>query len=70
MTHEEQLMIVQTAAELKESLLYAIKMYNDDKEVNPEYLRGQVELSMFLLGETSDNEELYAELENAVKENN
>lgn len=41
----------------------AIYLYNNGS-TNAEYLRGQVELAMYLLGGTSDDEELRIELEN------
>jgi|SanBayMetagenome_1026888.scaffolds.fasta_scaffold08439_5 hypothetical protein len=51
---------------LKDELIYAISIYNDDKEANPEYLRGQVELAMFLLDAEHDDENTYLELQNAA----
>mgnify|MGYP006274354761 CR=1 FL=1 len=56
---------------LKQWIKNAIYLYNNGSD-NAEYLRGQVELAMYLLGGTADDEELRAELEGFAmnKENN
>jgi hypothetical protein len=47
-------------SELLERVKSAIHLFNGGSD-NSEYLRGQIELAMFLIG--SDDEELRAELE-------
>ena len=46
---------------LKQWVKNAIYLYNNGS-TNAEYLRGQVELAMYLLGGTSDDEEFMAEI--------
>lgn len=48
--------------QLKGLLLEGIRLMNDGSD-NAEYLRGQVELAMFVLGATYDDNVLVAELE-------
>lgn len=50
---------------MKEELKQAIYLFNNGSD-NAEYLRGQVELAMHLLGYTDDGDELRAELEESA----
>jgi len=47
--------------DLKASLIEGIRLHNEGSD-NPEYLRGQLELAMFLLGATYDNNEIVSQL--------
>lgn len=55
---------------LKATLMRIIRDLNDNTEDNPEYLRGQVEMAMHLLGYSSpedfDGDNLRAELMEAL----
>lgn len=48
-----------------EQIKQALYLFNNGSD-NAEYLRGQLELAMFLLGQTEDNTELKSELVRAT----
>jgi hypothetical protein len=49
-----------------EQIKQALYLFNNGSD-NAEYLRGQIELAMFLLGQTEDNEQLKSELMRAAE---
>jgi hypothetical protein len=51
---------------LKQWIKNAIYLYNNGSD-NQEYLRGQIELSIYLLGGSNDDEKLIKELYNSAK---
>jgi hypothetical protein len=51
---------------LKQWIKNAIYLYNNGSD-NQEYLRGQVELAIYLLGGSSDDKKLITELYNSAK---
>jgi hypothetical protein len=52
---------------LKNSIREAIRLYNEGSD-NSEYLRGQIELAMYLLGYEGDGTDLRVELESYATE--
>jgi hypothetical protein len=53
---------------LKESLIEGIRLHNEGSD-NSEYLRGQLELAMFLLGVTYEDNKTVSQLTNEGTDN-